>query len=334
MGIVLSSSICASAGIYGVYSLSGATTGPINSGILSNPYVDGIVLRYDWNAIEPQDGVFNWSTIDNQIAQVRAHGKMISLGVKAGFRSPSWIYAEGAQKFDFVWDLPSLAPLCSVQSLPVPWDPIFLSKWNLFVQALGRRYSSNAALTDVKISGINSKTEELTLPHSVNVAINGGQCTSYNDVENWQAIGYTRTKVENAWQQIADTFHSSFPLPNITAQLVPGGVPPIDANGQIIPGEAVDYELSEDLLNRGISDYRLFAGENNGLSKTWIWQSLVAVAGQITTGYQTLGIMGSNLQPALNLAIKSGAKFVEVYGQDVLDPSQQSTLANAHQILH
>ena len=315
--------------VYGIYSLNGSK-GTINSQILSNRYIDGIVLRYAWNSLEPSDGVFNWATVDSQIAQVKAYGKKVSIGVLPGFESPSWLYQEHAQKFNFIWDKNRDVPICSVQTIPVPWDPVFVSKWKTFIQALGQRYNSNPTVANVKITGINSESEEHTLPLSVNAPINGGQCTSYNDVANWIKIGYTRTKVEDAWQQFAQTFHLFFPAKSITAQLAPGAFPPIDQNGRLMAGKA-DQQLTLDLLNRGIADYpSQFAGQNNGLSASWIWSDLIKVSSQIVTGYQTVSPMGSNLQRTLNLAVQGGAEFVELYPVDVLAPAEQPVLAWAH----
>lgn len=320
--------------INGVYALSAVQGGLINSQVLANPYVDGIVLHYSWAAIEPRDGVFNWNPVDSQIAQAKARGKKVSLSVMAGYQSPSWLYAEGAEGFQFVWDKPWGPPLCSVQKIPVPWDSIFLARWTAFVQAFGGRYSSNPTVSHVKIAGINSYTHEIFLPHSVKVSVNGGQCTTFNDVADWQAIGYTRTKVEAGWQQIADTYHLFFPNMKFAAQLLPAGFPPIDANGNLISGQTMDYQVSADILNNGIADYGLqFVGQNNGLSATWIWPTLVSVSGQIYTGYQMVGVMGSSLQAAVTLAVRSKAKFIEIYTTDILNPSLQPVLQSAHQNL-
>lgn len=321
--------------INGVYATQGVRqNSSINSRVLTNRYVDGIVLQYSWAVIEPRDAVFNWKPVDSQIAQAEASGKKIALSVTAGYQSPSWLYAEGAEGFQFVWDKPSWGPPpCSVQTIPVPWDPIFLARWTAFVQAFGARYGSNPAVSNVKVTGLNSKTSEISLPLSVNAPINGGQCTSFNDVADWQAVGYTRTKVEAAWQQIANSYQASFPDKQFTAELVPG-FPPIDDDGNIIPRATADYQVSADIISNGIADYGLqFVGQNNGLSATWIWPTLVSVSGQIDTGYQMVGVMGNNLQAAVTLAVQSNAKFLEIYTTDILNPKLQSVLASAHQSL-
>lgn len=321
--------------IDGVYALNAVENGSIDSRVLANPDVYGIVLRFGWTAVEPRDGVFDWSQLDSQLAQAAAHGKKVSIGIFAGYGAPSWLYTEHAQQFKFVWDEQWGPPPCSVQTIPVPWDPIFQARWSAFVRALGQRYDLNPTVTHVKLTGINYETEENSLPHSVKASINGGQCKSYNDVANWQSIGYTRTKVIDAWHEIAQAYHDFFPYKPFAAQLVPGGFPPLDDSGRIIPKQTVDYELTTDILNEGIIDYRnQFVGQNNGLTATWIWPELVSDATKITTGYQMAQIMGSALGAAIDLAIKSDAKFLEIYTTDILNPGLRDDLAYARKHLN
>src|SRR5205823_10998621 len=68
---------------HGVYDLEaqGAT---INSTALANPSVDGISIRQNWDALEPSDGVFDYTYFDAQIALAAAAGKKILLRVSTG----------------------------------------------------------------------------------------------------------------------------------------------------------------------------------------------------------------------------------------------------------
>ncbi|MGO9059168.1 MAG: hypothetical protein ACLQU2_17535 [Candidatus Binataceae bacterium] len=73
----------AQASVGGVYALDAVANNSINAQVLTNPDVDGIVLRFGWTAIETRDGVFNWKQLDSQIAQAAAHGKKVSIGIFA-----------------------------------------------------------------------------------------------------------------------------------------------------------------------------------------------------------------------------------------------------------
>src|SRR5579885_3132349 len=155
--------------------------------VTGSPEIDGLALRYSWSQLEPRENVFNWSGIDRDIAAARRFGKKISIGVTAGARTPRWVYLAGARGFTYTWDRPWGFPVCSARTIPVPWDPVYLSKWGEFVKTLGVRYSDNPALAYVKITGINGNTQELILPHSRNrrVDIDGTRCETTDEVIDW-----------------------------------------------------------------------------------------------------------------------------------------------------
>jgi len=300
--------------------------------VLNNSSVDGLGIRASWSTLEPADGTFNWSKIDAVIATAQAHNKKVSISIEAGIRTPSWVYAEGAKTFQFVWDRPWALPLCSVATMPLPWDPVFQRKWGDFVGALGARYDSSPFVSFVKLTGINSKTQETILPRSIYENINNGQCTGYNDVANWQAVGYSRTKVENAFHEVAAYFDAAFPHKEFGSMLTPGGLPPIDQNGAIIPGVTYDFQGVMDLLNYGIHTYGrgTFIAQNNGWSNTWIWSTIVGASAFIDTGYQENHALGDGFPAAADTAVNDGAKFLEVYERDLTDPSLQIAITAAH----
>ncbi len=318
----------------GLYVLLGNDEAAIPPRALANPSVDGIALRFSWRALETADGVFNWTPLDTMIAEAALAGKKVSLSVQAGYLTPAWLYSEGVQSIRFVWDQPSGPAICTVQTMPVPWDPTFLQKWTAFVQAFGVRYNSNPAVAQVKLTGLNSKTQETFLPIANGGPINNGQCNSYNDIASWQAAGYTSIKVEAAWQRIAASFAASFPSKPLTAMLVPGGFPPLDASGNPIVGQPTDYQVSKDIIATGLATLgTAFIAQNNGLSSTWVWKPLTQLSKHTTVGFQTVGVMGNKLAATVKLGLASGGRFLEIYFTDVANPSLQATLAAAHQSL-
>jgi PKD repeat protein len=331
----------------GVYVL-GIPNASASQSLLTNPYVDGLAVRAMWNFIEPTPGAYNWSYLDSVINAAAAAGKKVSLSITAGINTPSWVYSAGAQAFSFV-DSSSSSP----QTIPIPWDPVFLAQWKGMIQQLGARYACNAALTHVKITGINYNTAETFLPHSQGVSVTQGtsQWTTTNDVANWQAAGYTRTKLENAWQTVADAWSQAFPNQQISSMLVVAGFPPIDNNGNVFAcPQGGDTQVVTDLINRGMARYGTqFIAQNNGLSDTWIMPQVTGAADQVTTGHQMLWWVtgdstyamnnGTAIDPAtafqnaVNSAVAAHARFLEVYSQDVGNAVLQGVLANAHAAL-
>jgi PKD repeat protein len=315
----------------GVYSLS-IPNKPVAAGVLSDPNVDGVALRPTWDAIETGNGVYNWSYLDSQIAAAAQAGKKVAISVSAGVNTPAWVYASGVPSFSFVRN-------GVAGTIPVPYNPTYLAEWTQFVQALGARYGNNPAVTRVLITGINENTPETMLPNTS------------GDTTNWVNAGYTRTKIENAWQTIADAFAKAFPTKKIVLSVVPAHFPPIDANGNVISGHSADPQLPGDLITLGISRYgQQLAVQNDGLSDFWISPQVTGVANQVTTGYQTLWNVTNDttnrmtggatpyvphdvLQAAVNKALAANARYLEIYQVDILNSTVQDVLAAAHTTL-
>jgi len=338
--------------INGVYAYNGvfdSRTGKINPSILSNPSVDGFVAYFGWSDIEPKKGVYDWKQVDDFISQAESVNKKVAIAIRPGRSAPDWVYEAGAKSIPFVWSFSYGLPYCQIVSIPVPWDSVYLSKWTDFIKAFGARYDSNLTISHIEASGISYNTPETDLPSTdVPESINNGQCMSKNYVSEWQAVGYTRTKIENAWNQIADAWNSAFPDKPWGPLLVPGGFPRLDENGNIIQWSAKDYQITKYILDNGVKNYGArFVGQTNGLSDFYVFPDLSPVSKQISTGYQTLWFatndpvckMNNNISPCdaekvLKKTVKDGinadAKFIEIYDVDILNPSLSKIISRAH----
>jgi hypothetical protein len=184
---------------------------------------------------------------------------------------------------------------------------------------------------------VSSKTGETLLPTDVNQALSSGSisCKSYNDLADWQNVGYTRLKVESAWNDIMQMFAQAFPDTRLEAMMVPGGFPAIDDNGNIFPGHLnQDMEAATDIIATGASEYpSQFALQNDGWSATWTWAVEDGYAGQIMTGVQENHPQGTQAAQAIQTALAAGMSYLELYPTDAAASATQAELAVAHQSL-
>lgn len=322
----------------GLFVIDAVHGGKIDSSVLRAANLDGILLEVPWTTAEASEGSFSWTAADSIVSQAAVAGKKVSLILTTGWRTPNWVYAAGAQKFNFIWDQAGWGPaLCSIASIPVPWDAIYQAKLDAFVAAAGAHFGNNPAIASVKITGLTSKTQENFLPATVKEAITNGKtsCTGYDDVANWQTAGYTPLKVEAAWQTMLDMFARAFPQTKLEAMLIRGGFPPIDDNGnRYTPDYRVDSPVTDDFASTGASDYPAqFALQNDGLTTAPVWTTEAAYAAHILTGYQEGTALGTKTPTAISLALAAGASYLEFYEADALLPAAQTALNNAHQIL-
>jgi hypothetical protein len=339
--------------VRGVFALA-VPNQPVPLTVLENPSVDGISLRFVWKQLEPRKGQFNWDLSDREIALAQAHRKSVSLSVTPGISAPDWVYADGAAKFTFPWDKPWGPPLCSEVSFPIPWDQVYMSKWQAFVRALGRRYSNDPSLALVKIAGINAQTPELFLPHSSDRSRTGAHtpnCSEADDVANWQSVGYRPSKVRTAWRTFAGTYAQSFPNQKLVLETGPQGMPPIDDAGDIIARHAVDLSIAPSIISIGkemLGDH--FIVQNDGLKATWDWSELPRIARPAPIAYQMAwnvtddkacrmnGLQTpcdprSMLQASMDRGIKAGAIYLEIYIADLLNSQLNDIITDTHQKL-
>jgi hypothetical protein len=264
---------------------------------------------------------------DQPIAQAAAAGKSVSLSVTTGIQTPTWVYNDGAHSFHYV------DSFGAAQETPIPWDSVFLAKWKGLVRAFGAHYQANATVAHVKLTGVNADTAETNLPHTA------------ADLPTRQRVGYTSTKMYNAWQGIADTFAHAFPNQQMAIMIIPSAFPDLDLHGNVVNGAG--DALMNQLINQGIARYgSQYIVQNNGLSDFWVSPQVATAASQVDTAYQMLWFVTNDstyrmnqgspvdpvteLQTAVDNGIAAGAHYLEIYKPDIVNPALQNVIASAH----
>jgi len=107
---------------------------------------------YDWRALEPTEGSYNWGSLDRWIAGEAAKNKPVALGIEIyggdGRRMPDYVY--------------SVAPAvnCSGREVPRYWSNQFLAKYRQFILAFGNKYRNDARVAWIQIGvGIYQETQ-------------------------------------------------------------------------------------------------------------------------------------------------------------------------------
>lgn len=129
----------------GIFVLGSAKAGFSPAQVLDYPFVDGFVLRMLWTDVEPADGVYDFSAIDEALAAVGAAGQKMSIQIIG--EEPPHVVAKAAETW--VWyDLNDNhtgdctdADGC-VRSLP--WDPAVLDHYGALMSALGSHVVNTA----------------------------------------------------------------------------------------------------------------------------------------------------------------------------------------------
>ena len=158
------------------------------------PYVIGGHYAFIWNEIEPtQQGVYNWTTVDNWIAAQASLGKPVGIGFNAydgqccgGDRLPSW----------FKQQHPDGYVTCQGAVIPKYWSASFQQAWRSFVQAAAARYDSDPRVRWIETSsGIYGETTPAEPIFQACLQQNGLTSDGWVQTVNWVNDIY-----HQAWQ--------------------------------------------------------------------------------------------------------------------------------------
>jgi hypothetical protein len=183
---------------------------------------------------------------------------------------------------------------------------------------------------NVPAAGPTSISEEMSLPNDQTA------------LAQWNKLGYTLQKYEGAWQNTLAAYAQSFPTTQISLAFYPG---------LRIPDASAETATRVDVANFAFTTFgQRVAFQENGLSAGNSSQSLGYDLVQQYSTKTTVGFemrtsatekpdqMGgttpaSAFQASVNLGLKAGIKFLEIYEKDALNPDLQSILAYAHSTL-
>jgi hypothetical protein len=378
-----------------------------------SPVVDGVRIRTPWDNTEPGDGVYNWTQIDECLANALLSGKPIGLGVAAGITTPPWLM--GGQTFEDGVATLGVATLTSdtasftsddigrlivcdaftpgttivrinssasvqtslaavknanpdnprefsilnrnpggaeyrVLTAPdegvevVPWDPLFLSKFEEFIAAMGARYDGNIYLTYVPMGGFGQTGESrvAVAPADIDFFEASAVAAGYSATEDFSAAVVAWEAVA---KEITDAYMAAFPN---TPCFVTGAAPFGDTGGgeealdDFIAWGVATYPGRFGIMNAQLyaiaqPDFAPFAPiynyrftEPTGvqfLCSSATHDNVARLSNSPPYGPQPLLSAFDAVNDSLSAAITIGCRFVETYEVDVENPDYQVMLA-------
>ena len=313
--------------------------------VLSSTAVAGVYLHFGWSDLEPTQGGFDFGVLDQAIDKARQAGKSVMIGVSAGALTPQWVMTAGAR---FVRVTQSAhqgkSTGCSTNDYPAPWDGAFVTAWSDFIRGLGSNLHESAAryaaVTQLKLTGINDLTDESRLPAETPQA-SSSTCNVSDAVSAWKALGYKPSLVEGAFRTFATTWAQTFPDKQISLEIIPNnGFPAIGENGADDASSGAATTVA--LVKAGRSAIRNFAVQQNNLGPRGNFRVVTSVP---VRGFQLQGVQFGQLacvpgnrdpasaanplksatvacdpgafQAALEHGIQLGASWIEVFSADV-----------------
>ena len=291
--------------------------------VLANPDVTGVTLRQGWKDLEPTEGVYNWSYLDEAVAAVGASGKKVLLRISTMAGRPTWVTTavQRAHGKFFTFTNSGIRT-----TIPVFWDPTFVAKKKAMITALGAHLTNNPTVVIVVASFANAVSEDWNVPH-----------TSV-DVTNWRAVGYTSQKMLDTGKTIIDATMAAFPNQFVTLAI--GG------NGHLGFGKDLDPSatyVAENALDTAraswpgrmiaqVNTFSTFGADAPGPDDSvWnlLWNNQPNVGGQMLfqcendpTFKINNGIPidpGVALTLSINKGLEYGINYLEIYQIDVVN---------------
>ena len=150
---------------------------------IENPAVSGVFLYFDWATLEPKEGQFDFSLLEEAFKIADSNHKTIQLALLPGFLTPHWLLDElpscdgwlasggrtgpaPPQCGKATFGLPEgEARKGEVHELPLPWNPVYKKDWHAFLVEFARRFGQREALVSIAVAGPTSQSEEIIMPH-------------------------------------------------------------------------------------------------------------------------------------------------------------------------
>ena len=189
--------------------------------------VDGVLIDLNWTALSSVYGQYDWTYLDYMAGLAVAKNKKFEIAIITGNSTPAWVFDQengyGAQSATFQYiQGGKIGATCQSLTIPLPWDQNYHKAFADLLRRLKQHLQQNnwyENLTMLRITGINTLTDELRLPAD-NTGKNGCEA---NNLNTWQKLGYSPARVRVAWRQILRIYGRIFPEKVFNVALITGG---------------------------------------------------------------------------------------------------------------
>jgi len=187
-----------------VYQLSGSYQD--NFDAITNRHLDGHKLMKWWSLVEPEEGKYDWSVIEEPMNKWLAAGKRVMLSPITATKwppkdmpaqpTPDWVFEAGAKSVPLYYDGKNHI------RVPVYWDPIYLEKYRNFIKALGKQFDDRKGL-ELVYCGIGIYGETI-----ISTELWGQETEKWRP---WIEAGLTAEKWVEAVNAVVDAYADAFP---------------------------------------------------------------------------------------------------------------------------
>ncbi len=156
----------------------------LDDAVSDNPAISGLFLYFDWATLEPKEGQFDFSPVEEAFTVADSKHKTIQLALIPGFWTPQWLLDElpscdgwlasggktgpappNCGKATFGLN-EGVALKGQLHELPLPWNPVYKKDWHEFLVEFAKRFGQREAFVSIAVAGPTSQSEEIIVPHN------------------------------------------------------------------------------------------------------------------------------------------------------------------------
>jgi hypothetical protein len=234
---------------------------------IATPGVDGILVDLDWSdlASPTLKRTYSWTLLDSMVQLAVSQGKKFEIAIITGGSTPAWVFpAQPQGKIDSQDELRATSgkfeylqankpgATCIDETLAPPWDSFYLAALSDLLVQLSAHLKAQGtyrSLTMLRLTGINTLTDELRLP--AQTPIDTPIACMIDNLKVWQALGYTQGMLATAWRRMLTLSTQAFPDKFFNVALITtNGLPAFLPSGTPVytPASQVQ-QLSDDMLS-------------------------------------------------------------------------------------
>lgn len=280
---------------------------------VDNAAMDGVAIRLAWSRLEPTEGSYSFTQLDDTLSKVAAARKAATLhvfGAVAQAATPGWLKTAGAQFYT-----------ANGRTDPIPWDPVYLAKWAAFLPKLAEHLTQAGTLALVTRISITVPVPEMNL------------FSCQRGLLDSSTIAFDRAKYLAAWKQMIDVYQSAFPTTTKLLSAPQNGICLNDGDTKFFH-EVMDYALSKDGKGFG-----MFAADLSALGSARI-QPYTDLSSRASISFQPVAAFSNDpnnwvkgtLLSLYCAGLKLGGTYFEVYSADLNnpDPAVQQAIGAIH----
>lgn len=191
-----------------VTSLTGAGSN-IPREVLDNPDVGMISIRQRWGDIEPTQGQYHWTYLDEQVSLIKKSGKKVMLRIVfGGNTAPLWMFSTSAKRYSVIDPQQYRSTYGQPVDVIVWWDEIYMNAVTRLLSEAGSRYSDHVSVLAVPLANTFTAEWNVYAP----------------DAESQQSLldqGYQEDTLVEVCRSILMSAAASFPKSKLSVAIGP-----------------------------------------------------------------------------------------------------------------